>query len=95
MQWKVGSILPIPKITKPLTPADYRPITITFILSRILERIVVTEYIYPSLQDAPPNVTFSDQFTFQPSAKWASRDYKLQPTRTIVVRYYTPCGFLI
>ena len=45
VQWKVASILPVPKISTPLTPADYRPITITPILSRILERIVVTEYI--------------------------------------------------
>jgi hypothetical protein len=37
----VGSILPIPKIL-PLSSADYRPITIPPILSRILECIVVT-----------------------------------------------------
>ena len=44
-QWKAASILPIPKITSPHIPADYRPISITPVLSRILERIVVMDYI--------------------------------------------------
>ena len=42
-QWKSASILPIPKISTPLEPADYRPISITPVLSRVLERIVVTD----------------------------------------------------
>jgi hypothetical protein len=40
-QWKTASILPIPKSNLPLQPADYRPISITPVLSRILERLVV------------------------------------------------------
>ena len=36
LQWEVGSILPVPKISIPPSLADYRLITITFILSRIL-----------------------------------------------------------
>ena len=67
-QWKSASILPIPKISTPLLPADYRPISITPVLSRVLERIVVTDYIYPSLQFPPPDLNFSDQFAFQPTA---------------------------
>jgi len=46
VQWKSASILPIPKTTSPQSPADYRPISITPVLSRILERIVVSHYIY-------------------------------------------------
>jgi hypothetical protein len=87
MQWKVGSIPPIPKITKPLTPADYRPITITPILSRILERSVVTEYIYPSLQDPPPNLTFSDQFSFQPSTSTTAAIIHLMHTITNLLNF--------
>jgi hypothetical protein len=40
-QWKAASISPIPKIPKPLTDADFRPISITPVLSRVMERIVV------------------------------------------------------
>jgi hypothetical protein len=87
MQWRVGSILPIPKITKPLTPADYRPITITPILSRILERIIVTVYICPSLQDPPPNLTFSDQFAFQPSASTTAAITHLMHTITNLLNF--------
>jgi hypothetical protein len=67
-QWKSASILPIAKVPTPTSPADFRPISITPILSRILERIVVTDYIYPSLHSPPPGLGFSDQFVFQPTA---------------------------
>lgn len=67
-QWKAASILPVPKISAPSTLSDYRPISITPVLSRILERIVVTDYVYPSLQFPPPGLSFSDQFAFQPTA---------------------------
>jgi Reverse transcriptase (RNA-dependent DNA polymerase) len=67
-QWKTASIMPIPKTPKPLSPSDYRPISIIPVLSRLLERVVVTDYIYPSFQCPPPNLSFSDQFAFQPTA---------------------------
>ena len=67
-QWKTSSILPIPKIPSPLNPSDYRPISITPILSRLFERVVVTNFIYPSFQSAPPDLSFLDQFAFQPTA---------------------------
>ena len=67
-QWKAAYILPVPKIAVPQSPADYRPISITPILSRITERIVVRDFIYPSLQFPPPDLSFCDQFAFQPSA---------------------------
>lgn len=67
-QWKAASILPIPKIPSPLSPSDYRPIFITPVLSRLLERIVVTDFVYPSFQSLPPNLSFKDQFAFQPTA---------------------------
>ena len=49
-QWKTASILPIAKVSVPLSPSDYRPISITPVLSRVLERIVVTDFVYPSLR---------------------------------------------
>jgi gmma-aminobutyric acid receptor subunit gamma/cGMP-dependent protein kinase 2 len=67
-QWKMATILPIPKIAAPVSPSDYRPISITPVLSRILERIVVTDFIYPSFHSPPPTISFSDQFAFQPTA---------------------------
>ena len=43
-QWKAASISPVPKIPKPLTPADYRLISITPVRSRVMERIVVRDH---------------------------------------------------
>ena len=66
-QWKTASILPIAKVQPPTTLSDFRPISITPVLSRILERIVVHDYIYPSLQCPPSALSFKDQFAFQPT----------------------------
>ena len=37
-------------------------------MSRILERIVVRDFIYPALSTPPTSLSFSDQFAFQPLA---------------------------
>ena len=50
----------------PLTPQDYRPISITPVLSRLLERLVVRQYIYPTLRK-PSHLIFHDQYAFRPS----------------------------
>jgi len=57
----------VAKLSVPLSPSDYRPISITPVLSRVLERIVVTDFIYPSLRFPPPFLSFADQFAFQPT----------------------------
>ena len=67
-QWKSASIIPIPKVPAPHSPADYRPISNTSMISRILERVVVRDFIYPALRNPPSTLSFSDQFAFQPSA---------------------------
>jgi hypothetical protein len=67
-QWKTACILPVQKVAAPSSPADYRPISITPILSILTERIIVKNYIYPSLKFPPDNLDFSDQFAFQPTA---------------------------
>jgi len=66
-QWKQARIRPVPKITSPQQAADYRPISITPVLSRIVERLVVRRYIYPVLSSPPPLLQFSDQFAFRPT----------------------------
>ena len=65
-QWKMAAIHPIPKIPSPSGPSDFRPISVSPVLCRILERIVVRQYIYPSLLCPPYLQTISDQFAFRP-----------------------------
>ena len=66
-QWKSAIITPIGKITNPSRPMDYRPISVTSILSRELERHIVSTHIYPSLLDPPPDLDFTNQYAFRPS----------------------------
>ena len=66
-QFKRALIKPIPKINLPKTHSDYRPISLTPILSRILDKLVVKYYLYPLFYNPLVNPTFSDQFAFRPS----------------------------
>ena len=47
--------------------ADYRPISIMLVLSRIVERLVVRRYIYPVLSSPLPFLQFADHFAFRPT----------------------------
>ena len=66
-QWKQARIRPVPKTSTPKQPADYRPISVTPVLTRLTERIVVQRYIYPALSSPPPALQYSDQFAFRPT----------------------------
>lgn len=64
-QFKKAIISPIPKIKKPALCADYRPISLTPIVARMLEKYVVRTFLYPAILESLP--TYSDQFGFIPS----------------------------
>src|SRR6266536_1278941 len=66
-QWRDSAITPVPKVSCPCGSADYRPISVTPILSSILERIVVRKYIYPIFSHSNYSVLFDDQFAFRPT----------------------------
>ena len=56
-----------PKLTKPVQPSDFRPVSITPVLSRAFERHIVIFYIHPALKELPPELHFADQFAFKPT----------------------------
>jgi len=64
-QWKQASIRPVPKVAVPTQQVDFRPISITPILTRIMEQTVVQSYLYPAFLSPPPSLSFSDQFAFR------------------------------
>jgi len=66
-QWKQASILPIPKVSAPTQHSDFRPISITPVLTRIMERTVVSQFLYSAFLSPPPSLSFSDQFAFRPT----------------------------
>jgi hypothetical protein len=67
VQWKSSCINPIPKVPHPSILTDYRPISITSVLSRLTERVIVSTYVYPNFSASNSPLNFSDQFAFRPS----------------------------
>lgn len=62
-QWRTAIVTPVPKIPKPSSIVDYRPISVTPLLSRLAEKLVVTKWLLPSI---PPEL-IDDQFGFRPT----------------------------
>ena len=65
-QWKLVSTRPVPRLPTPTQHADFRPIFITPVLTRII-RTVVRRFLYPAFLSPPPNLLFTDQFAFRPT----------------------------
>jgi len=61
--WKLAVVTPVPKISKPITYSDFRPISVTPILSRVAERLIVRKCIFPAI----PSDVIQDQFAFRPT----------------------------
>ena len=61
--WRCAHITPVAK-TNPVTgPSDFRPISVTPILSRLTERLIVHDYLLPCLK---PEL-FCDQYAYKPT----------------------------
>jgi len=54
-------------IHPPLTCSDYRPISITPILARLMEKSIVKDYLYPTFMHPDYSYLFQDQFAFRPT----------------------------
>src|SRR6218665_2715691 len=60
-------IHPIAKVNKPSAPADFRPISIVPVFSRLVERELVHNYLYESFDDPEIYPLLADQFAFRPT----------------------------
>ena len=59
--WKRAIITPVPKIPHPIELSDFCPISVTLLLSRIVERIVVNKFLL-----FLPTISLRDQFVYRP-----------------------------
>ena len=55
-------VTPVPKVARPTSISDFRPISVTPVLSRLAEKLVVRRWLFPALDPT----TVSDQFAFRP-----------------------------
>ena len=53
------------KTLPPKQHSDFRPISITPVLTRIMEKTVVRHFLYPTFLAPPPTLSFSEQFAFR------------------------------
>jgi len=84
-QWKQAYICPVPKVPAPKKHADFRPISITSVLTRVLERIITTDYIYPSFCQKFSDLIFSDQYAFRPSGSTTAAIVSILQTVTLLL----------
>jgi len=91
-QWPTAVFTPVPKIPNPGTLSDFRPISITPILSRIIEKLVVSRWLRPAITSD----FLSDQFAFRPtgSTSCALVYFIHHVTRMLETNSYVRCLFV-
>ena len=63
---KIKYNLGLYKTKNPTDNSHFRPISITLVLVRVMERMVVRKYLYPALNNPRAILTFHDQYAFRP-----------------------------
>jgi len=85
-QWKEARIKPIPKVTAPVQHSDFRPISVTPVQTRMMERVVVREFLYPSFLTPPPSFAFLDQYAFRPTSSTSAAVISLLHTISTLIQ---------
>jgi len=62
-QWKRSVITPVPKVSRPMSISQFRPISVTPILLRLAEKLVVRNWLFPAID----STVIADQFAFNPT----------------------------
>lgn len=61
--WLTAIVTPVPKITIPQQLSDFRPISVTPIISRLAEKLLVRYWLRPALAE----INLLDQYAFKPT----------------------------
>jgi len=65
--WKTAITIPIPRTSLLRCLADFQPLSLLPVLSRMLEKEVVKRFIYPALTYLPPPLCVSHKYAFRPT----------------------------
>lgn len=65
-QWKTAIIYDVAKLETSATPSDYIPLSVTPVLSRLVERELVHRYMYPAFESPSMAQLFADLHAFRP-----------------------------
>lgn len=65
--FRLATITPIPKIKNPVANQDWRPISVTSILSRTFDKLIVCKLLYPSMLSPEFAPRLKSQFAFRPT----------------------------
>ena len=77
---------PVPKISHPSEATDFRPISVTPILCRLLEKFIVHRFFYPILLEPRLNQDFTDQYAFRPTGSTSAALIALTDNLTDLLR---------
>jgi len=91
-QWLTAVVTPVPKKSSPNELSDYRPISVTAILSRLAEKIFVQQWLRPAL----PMELLRDLYAFRPTGSTccAMVDFIHHSTLTLENNSYIRCLFI-
>ena len=65
-QWKSACIAPVPTIPAATQCSDYRPISITPVLSRVMEKLITRNHLYPMLSSPELSKLLNDSMRSAP-----------------------------
>ena len=90
--WKKALITPVPKVSQPTAFSDFRPISVTPLLSRIFERVIVQRYLLPSV----PPANLVDQYAYRLSGSTTAAlvDVLHNVTNMLESNQYVRCIFI-
>jgi hypothetical protein len=90
--WLTAIVTPIPKITNPKSLTDFRPISVTPILSRLTEKVIVQRCLIPAL-DEP---MLRDQFAYKKTGSTTCALAKIlnYTTNALESNKYVKCVFI-
>jgi len=87
-QWKISVITPVP-----MSISQFRPISVTPILSRLAEKLVVSNWLFPAID----STVIADQFAFKPtgSTTCALTFFMRHVTRLLEDNSYVRCLLIL